>query len=68
MLGYTSEAYLDFVSDVAVIVVVNDIVFVLLDDFHGAEHVESVVYTPLYVFEIDFLADLWKERRWLKEG
>lgn len=48
--------------------VVNDIVFVLLDDFHGAEHVESVVYTPLYVFEIDFLADLWKERRWLKEG
>ena len=38
--------------------VVNYVVFVLLDDFHRAQHVECVVHTPLHVLEIDFLTVL----------
>ena len=38
--------------------VVNDVVFVLLDDFHSAQNVECVVHTPLHVLEIDFLTVL----------
>ena len=46
--------------DVTVVVVVDDIVFVFLDDFHGREHVESIVDSALYIFEINFLTDLPK--------
>ena len=44
--------------DVTVVMVVNDIVFVFLDDFHGGEHVKCVVDSSLNIFEIYFLTDL----------
>ena len=38
--------------------VVNDVVFVFLDNFHGAENIESVVHSSLHIFEVHVLADL----------
>lgn len=41
--------------DVLIIVIVNDIIFVLSDNIHGTEDVERVIHSSLHVLEIDFL-------------
>ena len=46
--------------DVTVVVVVDDIVFVFVDDVHGREHIERVVDTSLHILEVYFLAYLTK--------
>ena len=52
------KTYKKVSRDVTVVMVVDDVVFVFLDDFHGGEHVKCVVYSSLNIFEIYFLTDL----------
>ena len=42
--------------------VVYDVVFVLLDNLHGTQHVEGVVHTSLHVLEVDFLTVLFSSQ------
>ena len=44
--------------DVLVVVVVDDVVFVLVDNFHCRKHVQSIINASLHILEINLLPDL----------
>lgn len=50
----------DLVIEELVVVVVEYVVLVLVDDVHGAQHIQGVVHPPLHVFEVNSLSFLHK--------
>lgn len=50
---------LDVVVNEGVILVIENVVFVLENDLHGRKNVESVIYAPLHILELDTVAQLF---------